>query len=387
MGNPVDEVFERAIAQGDVPGAVAMVANDSEILYEGAFGTSDLNGQRRMAMDSLFRLASMTKAVTSAAALQLVEQGRIALDQPVATILPEFERLQVLVGFYGDHPALRPATRPATIRHLLTHTSGLGYEYWNAATHRYQTVTQTPGIQSGRRAAFTTPLVCDPGSAWCYGYSTDWLGFVVEAVSGESLDVYLRDHLLGPLGMSDTGFDVPAQARSRFTSVITRNAQGRLEDVDIDWTKDREYLNGGHGLYSTARDYIRFLRMFLGGGALDGTRVLRTETVADMCRNHIGDLFVTTMLATMPEYSNDAEFFPGMKKKHGLGFIITCEQWPGMRAIGSCGWAGILNSYYWFDPTHKLAAVLMLQVLPFTDHPSMALYRAFEQAVYAKYVR
>jgi methyl acetate hydrolase len=383
MTSHIDRVLQRATDAGDVPGVVAIVANDRDIIYEGAFGRQNLNAAVPMTVDTVFRIASMTKAVTSVAAMQLVEQGKMQLDQPVASVIPAFADLQVLVGFYGDTPALRPPTRPATVRHLLTHTSGLSYEIWNAEILKFQTVTKTPGIMSRLKAAFGNPLVADPGSAWIYGINTDWLGRVVEEVSGQPLDVSMQNNIFAPLGMLETGFTERDEQRVRMVTVHARQENGSLTPIDFNWPEEKEFYNGGHGLYSTARDYLAFLRMLLHEGSYKGSEVLRADTVGQMRQNHIGDLFVTVMKSVLPSFSNDAEFFPGMKKKHGLGFVINTEHWSGMRAAWSCSWAGIFNSFYWFDPTNRIAAALFMQVLPFADAKALDVYAEFEKAVYA----
>jgi methyl acetate hydrolase len=383
MTDAIDQVLRRATDAGDVPGIVAIAANDQDIIYEGSFGKRNLNAAASMTRDTVFRIASMTKAVTSVAAMQLIEQGKLQLDQTVASVIPAFGDLHVLVGFYGDNPALRPPTRQATIRHLLTHTSGLGYEIWNADLAKYQKVTKTPGIVSGLKAAFRNPLVADPGSIWNYGINTDWLGRVVEEMSGQTLGAYMKRNIFDPLGMKDTSFSETDEQKKRMVTVHARQADDSLAPIDFSWPTGREFENGGHGLVSTARDYLAFVRMLLNEGSHNGSRVLRSDTVAQMRQNHIGDLLVTVMKSANPVMSNDAEFFPGMKKKHGLGFVINTEQWPGMRAVGSCCWAGLFNSFYWFDPTKRIAATILMQILPFADHKAMEVYTAFEKAVYA----
>jgi CubicO group peptidase (beta-lactamase class C family) len=381
--NAIDQVLRRAAEAGDIPGVVACVANDRDVIYEGAFGKRKLNADAPMTIDTVFRIASMTKAVTSVAAMQLIEQGKLQLDQPVASVIPAFGELQVLLGFYGDNPALRPPTCQATIRHLLTHTSGLGYEIWNTNLGTYQKVTKTPNISSGLKAAFRNPLVADPGSMWNYGINTDWLGYVVEEVSGQSLGSYMKRNIFEPLGMKDTSFNETDEQKTRMVTVHARQADGSLVPTDFSWPAGREFDNGGHGLVSTVRDYQAFVRMLLNEGTYNGSRVLQADIVAQMRQNHIGELLVTMMKTANPTLSNDAEFFPGMKKKHGLGFVINTEQWPGMRAAGSCAWAGLFNSFYWFDPTKRIAATIMMQLLPFADQKAMDVFTAFEKAVYA----
>mgnify|MGYP005812940997 CR=1 FL=1 len=387
MSAAIDALICAAIDAGEVPGAVAAVATDRGVLYEAAFGSANREAGTPMRLDAQFRIASMTKAVTSVAAMQLVERGRLALDAPVASIIPAFGELQVLVGFYGDTPALRPPARPATVRHLLTHTAGLAYEFWSPLLLKYLTVTGTPNMLAARHASLRAPLVLDPGAAWNYGTNTDWLGRVVETVSGQPLDQYFHDWILAPLGMRETRFAPTPAQRARLAAIYARTPDGGLAPLDFDWPAERDFWNGGHGLHCEIGDYVRFLRMFLNGGALDGVRVLERETVADMCRNQIGDLWVTRMSTILPAYTLDMEFFPGEPKKYGLGFMINCNAIPGMRSAGSCAWAGLFNSYYWFDPDAKLCAVLMLQTLPFADGPSLALFERFERAVYARFGR
>lgn len=383
MASHIDQVLQQAVDSGDVPGVVAIAANDRDIVYERAFGERRLNAAAPMTIDTVFRIASMTKAVTSVAAMQLIEQGKIQLDQPVASIIPAFGELQVLVGFDGETPSFRPPIRQATVRHLLTHTSGLAYEIWNPDILKFQTVTKTPGIMSRLTAAFRNPLVADPGSVWIYGINTDWLGRVVEEVSGQTIDVYMQNNIFEPLGMKDTTFTERDDHQPRLVAVHARQEDGALTPIDFRWPPEKEFYNGGHGLYSTARDYMAFLRMLLHEGSYQGSQILRPDTVAQMRQNHIGELFVTVMKSAIPWLSNDAEFFPGMKKKHGLGFLINSEQWPGMRAAGSCGWAGIFNSFYWFDPINLITGAVFMQILPFADPRAMGVYSAFEKAVYA----
>jgi methyl acetate hydrolase len=378
----IDAVLRRATEVKEVPGVVALAANDKGVIYEGAFGTRDLAKGPAMTLDTIFRLASMTKAVTSVAAMQLVEQGKLQLDQPVGNILPELSAPQVLDGFDDSGaPRLRPAKRPITLRHLLTHTAGFGYEVWDPLLIRYVKASGTPSGTTGKLASLRLPLVFDPGERWEYGINLDWVGRTVEAVSGLPLEVYFRQHIFAPLGMSDTDYVISAAQRSRLVSVHQRKEDGSLEPIappDPPW---REFWSGG-GLYSTGRDYLVFLQMLMHQGRFNGAQLLRPQTVALMGQNQIGDIRAGILKTAIPERSNDVDFFPGMPCKWGLGYMITPQPGPNGRSAGSVTWAGIFNTYYWLDPQKRIAGVFLTQILPFADHKAVALYGEFESGVY-----
>jgi methyl acetate hydrolase len=378
----IDAVLSRAVEAREVPGVVALAATDNGIMYEGAFGMRDLAKGPAMTLDTVFRIASMTKAVTSVAAMQLVEQGTLQLEEPVGNVFPELASPQVLEGFdTAGVPRLRRAKRPITLRHLLTHTAGFGYDFWNPELMRYVGVTGVPSLRTGKLAALGLPLVFDPGERWEYGINTDWVGRIVEAVSGQSLDIYFREHMFAPLGMTDTGFSPSAEQEARLVSVHQRSADGSLEPAP-NAVAPREFLSGGGGLYSTGRDYLAFLQMLLHQGRFDGARLLRSETVALMARNQIGDINAGVMKTEMPEISNDVDFFPGIPCKWGLGFMINTQPGPAGRSAGSLTWAGIYNSYYWIDLQKRVTGVILTQILPFADHPAVRLYGEFESGVY-----
>lgn len=380
----MDEVLRAAVDAGDVVGVTAVVVDGGRVVYEGAYGGRSAAGDdARIGTDTVLRIASMTKAVTATAVMQLVEQGRVALDQPVDEILPAFGELQVLEGFSGEEPRLRPAKRRATVEQLLTNTGGLAYETWNADVARYQSLTGVPSVASGRRAAFGNPLVCDPGERWEYGPGADWAGQLVETVSGQRLDRYLEESLLRPLDMVDTAFSVSGDQRSRLATVHRREDDGTLTPRPLEGLRDPEFLSGGQGLHSTTRDFARFLQLLLGGGAVDGVRVLGPHSVTRMMSNRIGGLDVTPLRTVMPRVSDHVEFFPGRRKKHGLGLQVLAEDVPGRRAAGTADWAGLFNTYYWVDPVHRIAGAVFTQILPFFDATVVRLYDAFERAVYA----
>lgn len=379
----IDAVLRRATEAREVPGVVAVAATDKGILYEGAFGTRDLANGPEMTPDTIFRLASMTKAVTSVAAMQLVEQDRLQLDQPIGNVLPELAAPQVLEGFDdAGAPRLRPAKRPITLRYLLTHTAGFGYEAWDADLIRYVKVSGTPSSSTGKLASLRLPLVFDPGDRWEYGINLDWAGRAVEAVSGQPLEVYFREHVFAPLGMADTDYVISSAQQSRLVSVHQRKPDDSLEPVAAPDPPWREFWSGGGGLYSTGRDYVVFLQMLLNKGRHNDAQLLRPETVALMGRNQIGDINAGILKTAMPQRSNDVDFFPGIPCKWGLGYMTNTQPGPNGRSAGSLTWAGIYNTYYWFDPQKRVAGVILTQILPFADHKAVKLYGEFESAVY-----
>ena len=379
----IDSALRAAASAGEVPGVVALAATDQGILYEGIFGKRRLGDGPAMTRDTVFRVASMVKVITSVAALQLVEQGKISLDAPVPDIEPAIGAPQVLDGFDAKGlPQLRPAQRPITLRHLLTHTSGFAYRLWDAkAVHYARSIELLPRAQ--RKQAPPTPLMFDPGTRWQYGTSIDWVGRIVQAISGETLDVYFRKHILDPLAMNDTAFVIAPQQRQREASVHRRGPNGALTAEPMEQNSPRQSFSGGGGIYSTAPDYLALIRALLAGGSLDGSRILRPETVALMGQNQIGDIDVGVLKTTVPALSNDVDLCPGVARKWGFGHMITMQAVAGGRSAGSLTWGGLLNTYYWIDPGRKIAAVFMTQVLPFADSRALRLYRQFEHGLYA----
>jgi CubicO group peptidase (beta-lactamase class C family) len=383
--NDIDHLLNAAVSDGRVPGVVALAADRNGTFYQGAFGPRGLADPAPMQLDTIFRIASMTKAVTGVAAMQCVERGKLSLDQPAGEIMPELAEPKVLEGFdAAGKPILRAARRKITLRMLLTHTAGFVYHIWNQPMARFVAATNHPTILSGRLAALNAPLAFEPGERWEYGINIDWAGRMVEAVSGENLEAYMQAHIFQPLGMRDSSFDPRPEWGTRTVQVHARQADGSLEPIDTaPPPADREFYPGGGGLFSTAPDYITFLRMLLGGGAYNGARVLRPETVSLMAQNHMGDLDVLPLTTFKPAMSNDAEFFPGMSKKWGLSFLINTQDAPAGRSAGSLAWAGINNTYFWLDPKKRVAGVLMTQLLPFADAKVLGLLDRFEAAVYA----
>jgi methyl acetate hydrolase len=384
----IDQAMTQAVAKGDVPGVVAMAATKAGPLYQGAFGKRDLAKGPDMTADSVFWIASMTKAVTSTAAMQLVEQGKLKLDEPIAAVLPDLGSAQVLEGFDDKGaPKLRPAKRPITLRQLLTHTAGYTYDLWNADTGRYEKYANLPGIITCKNDALKTPLASDPGERWEYGINIDFAGKAVEAISGKNLNVYLRENIFAPLGMTDTGFVIGPDQKQRLVSVHARGADGSLQPIEFGIPQDPEFFMGGGGLYGTAKDYLAFLQMLLHGGKFNGAQVLKPETVALMGQNSIGDIKVNAeiMKTTDQGASLDVDLgkmFPGQDLKWGLSFLINTKEGPAGRSAGSLSWAGLANTYFWVDPTKQVAGVILTQILPFVDPRAVNLYGQFESLVY-----
>ena len=379
----IDQAFREAVQAQVVPGVVAMAADDKGVVYQGAFGKRALPDGAAMTLDTVFWIASMTKALTATAAMQLVEQGRLELEQSLGHVVPELAAPQVLEGFdSAGAPRLRPAKRPVTLRHLLTHTAGFSYDIWNANIGKYMEHAGVPGVISCQNAALRTPLVCDPGEAWEYGISIDWVGKVVEAVSGKTLDVYLREHLFTPLGMRDTGFALRPDQRTRLAGMHARTPQG-LQPIPFEMPQEPEFFMGGGGLYSTAADYLAFMQLILHRGTFNGAQVLKPQTVELMSRNHIGNLSVSTLKTVMPELSNDANLFPGMVQNWGLSFLINTEPSPNGRSASSLAWAGLGNTYFWIDPVKRFGGLILTQILPFADAAVLDLFAQLERGVYA----
>ena len=380
----VDAILSEAVAEGAVPGVVAGVTSAENDLYLAGFGERVLGGGDEMTTDTVGWIASMTKALTGAAAMQLVEQDRLDLDSPAASVIPYLGEVGVLEGFDDDgKPRTRPPRRAITLRHLLTHTTGFSYEIWSDAIVRFQEATGTPGIISCENAALTTPLLFDPGDRWDYGINIDWAGKMVEAVSGQSLGGYLQENLLGPLAMNDTAFRITDEMRARLAKIHQRGEDGALEpQMELEIPQDPEFEMGGGGLYGTVGDYLRFIRMILNRGRANGEQVLKPETVDMMSRNQMGDVRVCELKTAIPPLSHNAEFFPGLPKSWGLSFMINDEEAPTGRSAGSLGWAGLANSFFWIDPTKGIGGAYLTQVLPFIDEKSFPLYTAFERAAY-----
>jgi methyl acetate hydrolase len=380
----IDQILRQKSDAREIPGVVAMAANGKEVIYQGAFGKRDLSKDDAVTPDSVFWIASMTKAITTAAGMQLVEQGKLSLDAPIGKVLPDLAAPQVLEGFDAKgEPKLRPAKKAITLRQLMTHTAGFCYDIWNGDMATYLQKAGIPSITTCKNDALKTPIATDPGTRWEYGTNIDFVGKAVEAASGKRLDAYLRDHLFAPLGMKDTGFKLTESMRKRLVGMHARGPDGSLAPTPFELEQEPEFHMGGGGLYGTAGDYIKFTQMILNKGRGNGNQVLKPETVAMMAQNHIGELVVPKITSAAPIYSNDVDLFPGIVKKWGLSFLINTAKTPEGRSAGSLAWAGLANTYFWIDPARDTAGVILMQVLPFFDQKCLEAFAGFERGVYA----
>ena len=381
---PIDEALALGVSNGTLAGVVALAADSRGVIYEGAYGKRDLIGTTGMTQDTVFWLLSMTKAVTATACMQLVEQGKLGLDQPMSQVLPELAAPMVLEGFDASgKPKLRPAKRAITLRHLLTHTSGFTYSNWSDRIPQYEKATGMVDIAESKNGAFASPLEFDPGDRWQYGIGMDVVGKIIEAISDQSLEIYFREHIFEPLGMANTGFLISSAQKQRTATTYARQADGSLKALPFEMPQRPEFFSGGGGLFGTPRDYMAFLQMLLGDGTFNGAQILKPQTVAAMRTNQIGDLDVNPLKSSAPVWSNDANLFPGIQQKWGLSFDINTKPGPNGRSAGSCSWAGLLNCYYWVDPVKKVTGAMFTQLLPFYDARVVDLYGAFERGLYA----
>ena len=381
--NSYDEILKSGIGNAAAPGAAAIVVNRDGVIWEGAAGERVANSGTAMTTDTVGAIFSMTKAITGAAAMQLVERGELELDAPAGRVCPWLNEVQVLDGFDEQGNAkLRSPTSPVTLRHLLTHTSGFTYEIWNANEVRWREANAWPSLFTLENQALQTPLAFDPGTQWEYGTGIDWAGKMVEAVSGMTLGEYIAANITGPLGMTDTAFAHTPAMLERAAGVHARMPDGSLVPIDLPPPEDPEFEMGGGGLHGTMGDYGRFIRMILNDGELDGQRILKAETVQLMSQNHIGNLRVKELTTVSPQFSNNAEFFPGSPKSWGLTFQINETSEDTGRPEGTLMWAGLANSFYWIDRKNGIGGAYLSQILPFGDEKSLNLFLDIERAVY-----
>jgi CubicO group peptidase (beta-lactamase class C family) len=376
----IDAILKARVEAGDTPGVVAMAATKDAVIYQGAFGVRAKGAPVAMSSDTVFAIASMTKLLTSVAAMQLVERDKLTLDEPAARIDPTLDSPQVLDGFDAKGaPQLRSARKPVTLRHLLTHTSGLSYQLWDANVLRYGKIARNnPALPH-------TALMFDPDTRWAYGGSLDRVGRLVEIVSGQTLDRYFLDNITGPLGMHDTGYTTTDAQRARQASLHVRKSDGTLVAQPLVKPAEPKEFSGGGGIKSTAPDYLALLQAILNDGGLPGKRILRPQTVERMSTNQIGDLGAGILKTTNPALSDDVDFFPGVRLRWGLDGMINIDPVPQGRAAGSQTWAGLYNTYYWIDPASRIAGVMMMQILPFADRRALNVYRQFERGIYRGY--
>ncbi|WP_439359622.1 serine hydrolase domain-containing protein [Bradyrhizobium sp. DASA03007] len=379
-----DAILNETVANANgVPGVVAMVTDRNGNIYEGAAGKRRTDKPEAMTTDSSFAIFSTTKAITGTAALQLIEEGRLDLDAPAKRYAPDLGKLQVIDGFDAKgQPRLRAPKRELTTRMLLLHIGGFGYDFFNENYLRLATEHGQPSVITSSKASLMTPLLFDPGSKWEYGTNIDWVGQVVEGITGKRLGEVFAERIFKPLGMANTTFEISDAVRSKLAGVHARNADGSLTPMDFELPASPEVHMGGHGLYSTVGDYMRFIRMWLNDGNGPHGRVLKAETVQMAEKNHLGDLKVTALPGVIKSLSNDAEFFPGQSKSWAFTFMVNDEEAPTGRPAGALGWAGLANLFYWIDRQNGFGGYWATQILPFGDPASFTGYMRFETAFY-----
>jgi methyl acetate hydrolase len=381
-----DEVLRATVENtGGVPGVVAMATDRKGNIYEGAAGKRDLGTGVAMTTDSVFAIFSTTKAITGAVLMKLVEDGKLDLDDPAKKYTPDIAKIKVLEGFDANgEPRVRDPKSDITVRQLLLHTAGFGYDFFNHDLIKYGEKKNVPSVVSATNASLNSVLLFDPGERWEYGSNIDWAGKVAEGVVGKRLSEIMRDTIFAPLDMHDIGFVMTPSMRSRRTTIHQRGDDGSLTPLaDFELTSEPEQDMGGHGLYGTVGDYMKFIRMILNDGEGPHGRVLAAATVANMAQNHLGALKIKSLPGAIPSLSNEAEFFPGMPKSWGLTFMINDEEAPTGRPAGELAWAGLANLFYWIDRKNGIGGYWATQILPFIDGASVPGYLDFEKSVYS----
>ena len=380
-------VLDKSVSDYQAPFMVGMTVNAAGVTFTGSAGQASAG--LKAGADTVFRIFSMSKAIGTTAAMILIDRGQLSMDTPVESVLPDFAGVRVLAGYDAAGKAIFKAPSvKATVRHLATHTSGIEYEFWCKDEADYLQRTGGAGVLGATNLLTALlndyPMITHPGTRWGYGPSIDWLGLVVEKVSGQDIMGFLRTNLFDPLGMKDTEATVRADMKARLASVSFRGADAAFSPFPVEPPVTADTWGMGHALYSTPNDYARFLRMVLNKGSLDGQRVLSEAAVANMLQNQMPTGLTFQPLDSVSPLSASFNPFPGIAKSHGFGFLRVDEDVPGMRRAGSVAWAGVCNSHYWIDPSSDIAGLFMTQTLPFGEAPYMAAYEAFERAAHAR---
>ncbi len=378
MYRAFEATLDAAVADGRVAGAVALVADRDGTIYQHAAGSRAIGAAEPMTPDTVFWVASMTKAIASVAALQLVERGKLRLDGDLSLLMPDLKDLEVF-----DRPGpngvwtTRPAKGPVTLRQLLTHTSGFSYGFIDPRINPW---LQAAGPAGGTRAWHRQPLLFDPGEGWAYGIGSDWVGIAIEAASGQRLDAYLAEHIFEPLGMTDTAFALSPEQEARKAGMHARGPDGGLVAIPFAMPAEPEVLSAGGGLHSTAADYARFLRSLLNGGA----GMVSAATMAELSALQTRERRAGVWTSATAGLSRDIDLYPDMKTGWGLATMITPEASAEGRSAGALAWAGLANTYYWADPAAGTAGLILTQVLPFGDPDVLGLFRALERGAYGR---
>ena len=378
-----DAILEGVVNDDSPVAGVAALATDRNgPIYEGAAGVRTVGSPAPFTTDTVCAIFSTTKAIAGTVALMLMDEGSLDMDEPAKTYAPAIGELQVLDGFEDDGTArLRAPKREITTRMLLTHTAGFGYDFFNESYFKLAQQGQ-PSVIEASRAAINTPLLFDPGERWEYGSNIEWAGQVIEGITGQRLGEAMRERIFEPLQMTSTAFTMTEAMRARLASIHQRADDGSIAALDLILPQDPEIDMAGHGLYSTADDYAKFIRMWLNDGAGPDGQLLDPETVEMAAGNHLGELKIHMLPGVIPALSNDAEFFPGMPKSWAITFMINDEDAPTGRPAGSLAWAGLANLYYWIDRRSGGGGFWATQLFPVADPTSVGGYLDFESAVY-----
>lgn len=379
----VDATMHAYVDKGKLPGVQTMISRRGEVVHHDCYGFADVEAQVRVQPDTIYRIYSMTKPITSVGLMMLYEEGVFLLENPISRWLPEFDDAQVWDRGTADEPVTRPSARPITVHDLLTHMSGItyGFHYQHPLDELYRRNSlgdfsePTYDLAEGVGRIASLPLLFDPGSRWNYSLSTDVCGRLIEVMSGQTLDVYLSERVLGPLGMVDTAFHAPESELQRCSPLYTRKQAGglhRLAGPEV-MVQPKKYLAGGGGLMGTAPDYMRFCHMLLRGGELDGVRLLSPRTVRYMARNHLpgGQLLNEVGQSTFSEAAMAGTGF-------GLGFAVIedAAALQNMASEGEFSWGGAASTAFWVDPTEEICVVFMTQLLPSDTYPLRRQLRA-----------
>ncbi len=389
MIETIDGVLNRAVAgkggRPGAPGVVAVAATRDKLIYQGASGVRCLSSGIPMTPDTVLALMSCTKGITGTAMMQLVEAGDVNLDDPAKTYVPEIGEIRVLDGFDADgEPRVRRPNVDITIRHLMLHTAGFGYDFFNYDLVKFGQAMNIPSVVTATMASLRSVLLFDPGTRWEYGTNIDWVGKVLEAVLRKRLGDILRERVLDPLGMTETGYKLTPSMLARRATIHQREDGAMTPMPEFVLPQEPEQHMGGHFLYGPATDYIKFIQMILNDGSGPRGRLLTKATVDFMTTNGLANLKVTRLPGAIPSLSLDAEFFPGMPKSWGFTWMINDLDAPTGRPAGAVAWAGLANTYYWIDRKNGVGGFWGSQILPFVDEASTNGYLEFETAVYSR---
>jgi methyl acetate hydrolase len=379
--NKLESVLHGAVDSGRVPFLIGAATYPGQLQWTGCAALPSLP---EVSVSSVLRVVSMSKAVGVTAALILEERGLLDWRTRVEDVVPSFSELGVIERVSGGGFRTRAPRTKATLEQLAMHTCGLGYDFWSEELALYHGEHAIPPVHSGKLVALQSPLLEDPGERWRYGLGVDWLGLVIEAISGETIDQFCRKEIFEPLGMESTGFTLSSAMAERLVPVFVRNEEGGFQEApfNLDPPGNPEFFGLGYGLYSTAPDYLRFLQMWINEGILNGNRILESSTIRRSLLNDSALPPVGVERSAMPALVGDLNLLPGAVQTQALPFMRVDHDLPHRRRAGSCFWAGLLNTHFWFDPKSGIAGILMTQLVPFLDPIFMEVFSDFEQAVY-----